>query len=97
MNLIKNYSTIATSERRKTALRILEAGLEAIQPEKVLHEKIHLEDGVLRVANKRIKLSKFERVFLIGFGKGSAEVSSSIESQLGVSLFLAFFPNTSRK
>ena len=86
MNLIKNYSTIATSERRKTALRILEAGLEAIQPEKVLHEKIHLEDGVLRVANKRIKLSKFERVFLIGFGKGSAEVSSSIESQLGVSL-----------
>ena len=52
MNLIKNYSTIATSERRKTALRILEAGLEAIQPEKVLHEKIHLEDGVLRVAVK---------------------------------------------
>ncbi|KKT30808.1 MAG: Glycerate 2-kinase [Candidatus Collierbacteria bacterium GW2011_GWC2_44_18] len=86
MSLIKNYSSLATSDRRKTALKILEAGLAAIQPEKVLQEQIHLKDGVLRVANKRIKLSKFERVFLIGFGKGSAEVSSSMESRLGDSL-----------
>ena len=83
MNLIKNFSTITTSERRKTALKILEAGLMAIQPEKVLLEKIKVEDGILRMANKRIKLSKFERVFLIGFGKGSAEVSSFIEGRLG--------------
>ncbi len=83
MNLIKNFSNLATSERRKTALKILTAGLAAIQPELILREKLHLQDGVLRVANKRIKLSKYERVFLIGFGKGAAGISDKVGNLLG--------------
>lgn len=83
MNIIRNFSSLAISPTRKIALNILEAGLEAIQPEKVLGEALNLEEGYLKIKNKRLRLSKFERVFLIGFGKGSAEISAELEKRLG--------------
>lgn len=81
--LIKNFTSLATTERRKVALKILAAGLTAIQPEQVLKEAVGLEEDILRIKNKKIRLSKFERVFLLGFGKGSAEVASYLEKKIG--------------
>lgn len=81
--LIKNFTSLATTERRKVALKILAAGLTAIQPEQVLKEAVGLEEDILRIKTKKIRLSKFERVFLLGFGKGSAEVASYLEKKIG--------------
>lgn len=81
--LIKNFSSLASTKKREIALKILAAGLGAIQPEQVLKEAIDLEEDVLRIKNKKIRLSKFERVFLLGFGKGSAEVAQRLEKKIG--------------
>lgn len=83
MSLINNFNSIATSPNRKIALNILEAGLRSIQPEQVLRENVDREEDVLRIKNKKLRLSNYDRVFLIGFGKGSAEVASRLEKQLG--------------
>lgn len=69
--LIKNFDSLATTPERKIVLEIIEAGLESIQPEKIFDE-LRLEDYALET---------YDRVFLLGFGKGSAGVSKIVESR----------------
>lgn len=81
--LIKNFDELATSPERKQVLEIIEAGLESIQPDAVIQKNIYIDDNKLNVAHKSYDLAQFERIFLLGFGKGSAGISKIIESTLG--------------
>lgn len=70
MGLIKNFSELAITPQRKLVLELIEAAILSIQPENVLKDlKI---DGI----------EKYEHVYLIGFGKGSAGISKIIEGKL---------------
>lgn len=86
MSVVKNYLKLASSDKRKIALKILEAGLLAIQPEQFLKEYLSREGEILRINQQKLRLSKYERVFLIGFGKGSSEIALRLEEQLGTFL-----------
>lgn len=69
--LIKNFDQLGTTEERKSVLQIAEAGLESIQPENVINTNF-----------PDLDLKSHSRVFLVGFGKGSAELSKLIEEKL---------------
>ena len=81
--LIKNFDALATNSTRKICLEILEEGLASIQPQKVIQENISLKDNTLKIQNRKVNLNKFKRIFLLGFGKGSAALSRNIEQILG--------------
>lgn len=83
MVFIKNFESLAKTPQRKIVLEIIEAGLSAIQPEKALNNELKLNDGVLRIKDKDFNLNDFEKIFLLGIGKGSARISKIIESLLG--------------
>jgi hydroxypyruvate reductase/glycerate 2-kinase len=83
MPLIKNFQELATSPQRETVLQIIEAGLKSIQPEKVLKTSFILNGSSLTIQSTSLDLKNFNRVFLIGFGKGSAGISKIIEKTLG--------------
>jgi glycerate 2-kinase len=86
MKLIKNFEFLNKTPERKICLDIIEAGLSSIQPQNVIQGMFSLENNVLTIQNKTIDLISFERIFLLGFGKGSAGISRNIESILGNSL-----------
>ena len=83
MRLIKNFDSLAKNETRKICLEIIEAGLSSIQPQKVIYENINLKEDALIIQNQEINLKKFDRIFILGFGKGSAGLSRYIEEILG--------------
>lgn len=83
MGLISNYQDLAKNERRRIALDLVEAGLTAIKPEIALKESFKLDDEKLMVTDKEFDLSQYRRIFLIGFGKGSAKISQIVEGTLG--------------
>ena len=83
MTLIKDLEKLAKTPERKTCLEILEAGLESIQPQKIIQENISLKTDTLNIQNQKVNLKKFERIHLLGFGKGSAALSRNIEQILG--------------
>src|SRR3989344_4568741 len=83
MQRIKNYRQLNTSQQRKIVLDLIECALEAIDPENVFKTHFKLEDKMLRVRDKSVDLSNFERIFLLGFGKGSAKNCAIIEKILG--------------
>lgn len=83
MGIIKNFDSLATSEERKKVLRIVEAGLEAIQPNMALSKSFTLTETTLHIQEQEVDLKNFARVFLLGFGKGAAGISKFIENTLG--------------
>lgn len=84
--LIKNFDTLAITPLRKKALQIVETGLESIQSSVVLSATVKNENDVLTMQNKKIKLTDYERIFVVGFGKGSAGICKYLENILGEKL-----------
>lgn len=80
---IKNFEKLATTPQRKIVLELVEEALSSIQSENVLSRNVIVSDGKLIIKDKSFDLSNFQRVFLIGFGKGSAKNSKFIEEKLG--------------
>ena len=83
MRLIKNFDQLAITPERKIVLEIIEAGLASIQPQKVIRENLSINNNTLSIQNKKINLKAFQRIFLLGIGKGSAGISKHIEKMLG--------------
>lgn len=83
VKFVNNYENLATSSERRVVLDLIEAALESIQPEPVLKKNFLLQDKILKIQGSSIELDNFKRIFLIGFGKGSAKISSIIEKTLG--------------
>jgi glycerate-2-kinase len=79
---IRNFDQLAISEGRKVVLAMIEAGLTAIQPEQVMSSQFIVYGSQLEISGSRFNLDKFERVFLVGFGKGSAEISRIIVDKM---------------
>lgn len=82
MHFIKNFDQLAITPERKVVLELVEAALDSIQPEHVMNTHFVLEGSTLRIQDKTFDLKLFERIFLLGFGKGSAEISKTIEQTL---------------
>ncbi|KKQ29692.1 MAG: hypothetical protein A3H17_00765 [Candidatus Levybacteria bacterium RIFCSPLOWO2_12_FULL_37_14] len=83
MALIKNYNSLNKTPERKICLELIEAALSSIQPQNIIAKNFSLNNSILTIQNKTIDLTRFERIFLLGFGKGSAGLSKYIESMLG--------------
>ena len=95
MPYIKNYSDLAISEERSIVLDLIESAIDSIQPENVLSKNFSISQNALKVQNRIFDLEKFERIFLIGFGKGSGGISKFIEQTLGKKLTRGFDIDTS--
>lgn len=83
MKYIKNYDLLATNENRKVVLELIETAYAAISPEEVFKNGFTLENNLLKIQDKTVDLTLFERIFLIGYGKGSAGNAKMIEAKLG--------------
>src|SRR4051794_4343412 len=71
MGYIKNYDTLASNDNRKVVLDLIETAYASIAPEEVFKKDFSLENKILKIQGKTFDLNSFERVFLVGFGKGS--------------------------
>src|SRR3989338_457420 len=80
---IKNFDELATTENRKFALEIAEAGLDAINTEKVISDSVKLENNILLIKGELFDLSKFKRIKVVGFGKASCGAAIALEKILG--------------
>lgn len=94
MPYIKNYSDLAITHDRSIVLDLIEAAIDSVQSENVLKKNFSLEQNALKIQNRIFDLSGFERVFLIAFGKGSADISKHIETTLGKKLTRGFCIDT---
>lgn len=90
MGFIKNYDQLAINDNRKVVLELIESALASIQPQEVFKNHFSLDKNILKIQDKIFDLSGFEKITLVGFGKGSAEMCRIIEEALGDKLTQGF-------
>lgn len=81
--LIKNFDELATTPNRKLALEIIEAGITAINTEKVIDSSISIVGDTLFIKEKEFDLAKFKNIKVVGFGKSSTKAALTLEKILG--------------
>ncbi|MCL4416043.1 MAG: DUF4147 domain-containing protein [Actinobacteria bacterium] len=96
MGYIKNYTDLAITKQRAVVLDLIETALASIQPQNVLEKNFGLKGPTLKILDKKINLKDYERIFLIGFGKGSAGISKIVEEKLGKHLTKGFVIDTNK-
>jgi glycerate 2-kinase len=94
MSIIKNKEELATTPLRRDALEILEAGLQAIDTEKILRKKIRIENenlivqGGINTESTVVPLPLTRRgvrgeVYFVGIGKCALDGAKVMEDILG--------------
>ncbi|MDP2598355.1 MAG: DUF4147 domain-containing protein [Candidatus Liptonbacteria bacterium] len=83
MRKIKNFDELAKNDARRAALEIAEAGLEAIDTRKVLHDTVKLNGNTLSVASNDFSLEKIKRFLFVGVGKCTLDAAAALEDILG--------------
>jgi glycerate 2-kinase len=86
MGYIKNYDQLASNHNRKVVLDLVETAFASIAPSEVFKNNFILKGEKLTIQDHTYDLSKFERVFVVGFGKGSAGNCKMVEEHLGTRL-----------
>ncbi len=81
--LIKNGQELGSTELRRQALQILEAGLAAAAPDLVIRKNVAVSPAGLKIAGEEIGSGEFERVFVFAFGKCAFSSALVLEDILG--------------
>ena len=71
------------SKIKDIMLSIINAGIDAATPSKLMKDKMKYIDGILYINDEAFDLKRFDKVFVIGFGKVSALMALEIENILG--------------
>ncbi len=90
MRYIQNFDQLTTNENRKIVLELIESAFAAIQPKVVFENHFSIKENILKIQDKTFDLNSFEKVTIVGFGKGSAEMCRIIEEALGEKLTEGF-------
>ena len=90
-SVILNKKQLIKSSLRKDALNIIESAYKAIDIEKLTKRRFKVKGNYLEVCDlackEKVHLNDFERIFVIGFGKGSCAAVSIMADILGKKLF----------
>ena len=71
------------SDKRRDAIDIFQAGLQAVAPGAAIRAFCQLRDEILTVDGKNYDLSQFNNIFVLGAGKAGASMAKAIEEILG--------------
>jgi glycerate-2-kinase len=84
--IIKNWDNLATSELRRRALQIIEAGIRRVLPSTIMQTTVGFERSskTLSISNDIFPVNG--RLFIIGGGKASGLMAQTLENILGVDI-----------
>ncbi len=83
MPYIKNVEELASNPNRKIVVDLIETAYASIAPDQVFKTDFSFADNILTIKGQTFDLNNFERVFLVGFGKGSSGICKILEEKLG--------------
>jgi len=81
-SLLSNSASSLDRLARELALAALDEVIAASDPVKAVNRKVRLDGQHLLVENDRYDLGKFEKVFVVGAGKASAQMAYAVETIL---------------
>ncbi len=88
--IIKNFKELSKNPKKKTALQILEAGLQAAKPQNSI--KKFVKRNRIELGKTKIKLNGYCNVHLVAFGKAADAMTCSVDSLTKIKTGIVVIP-----
>lgn len=93
--IIRNYSKLEKDPYFADALKIISSGLDAAMPDNVLNHIF--KSNIMRFNTKKIKLSNYDSIYLIAFGKAANSMAKSVNSQVKIKKGILVVPKGTKQ
>jgi hydroxypyruvate reductase len=92
--IIQNYQELATTEKKKHCLEILESGLRVAEPENIMQNFVTSES--IRIENKIIEFKDYNGIYTVAFGKAGDSMTRALNDIVSIKSGIIVIPKGSR-
>lgn len=92
--IIQNFEELATTEKKKHCLEILESGLQAAKPENIIPEFV--TPIQIKLGKKTINLEKYSSIHSIAFGKAGDSMTRALNAIIPIKSGIIVIPKGSK-
>jgi len=92
--IIQNFNELATTDKKKDCLEILEAGLLAADPENIIPK--YVTPIEIKIGNKSIKIGKYSNIYSVAFGKAGDSMTRALNAIIPIKSGIVVIPKGSK-
>ena len=92
--IIQNFEELATTEKKKYCLEILESGLQAANPENIIPN--YVTPNEIKINGKIHNIEKYSNVYTVAFGKAGDSMTRAINSIISIKSGIIVIPKGSK-
>ena len=92
--IIQNFKDLATTEKKKECLEILDAGLQAANPENIIPKFVTPNE--IKINGKKIDISKFSNIYSVAFGKAGDSMTRALNAIIPIKSGIVVIPKGSK-
>ena len=92
--VIQNFKELATSEKKKDCLKILEAGLAAADPENIIPKYVTSDE--IKIGDKSINIGKYSSIYSVAFGKAGDSMTRALNAIVPIKSGIVVIPKGSK-
>jgi len=91
---IQNFKELATTDKKKDCLEILEAGLQAADPENIIPK--YVTPNEIKIGNKSISIGKYTNIYSVAFGKAGDSMTRALNAIIPIKSGIVVIPKGSK-
>ncbi|EGG42167.1 hydroxypyruvate reductase [Candidatus Nitrosarchaeum limnium SFB1] len=92
--IIQNYEDLATSEKKRECLDILEAGLRAADPENIIPKFVTAKE--IKINDEVLKIEDFSNIYTVAFGKAGDSMTRALNAIIPIKSGIIVIPKGSK-
>jgi hydroxypyruvate reductase len=92
--IIQNFNELATTDKKKDCLEILEVGLEAANPENIIPK--YVTPNEIKIGGKLIEIGKYSNIYSVAFGKAGDSMTRALNAIIPIKSGIVVIPKGSK-
>jgi len=92
--IIRNFDDLATTDKKKDCLEILESGLQAANPENII--KKFVTPNEIKINGKSFNLEKYSSIYSVAFGKAGDTMTRALNAIIPIKSGIVVIPKGSK-
>jgi len=92
--IIQNFKGLATTDKKKECLEILEAGLQAADPENIIPK--YVTPNEIKIDDKVLNIEKYANIYSVAFGKAGDSMTRALNAIIPIKSGIVVIPKGSK-
>jgi len=92
--IIQNFDDLATTDKKKDCLEILESGLQAANPENIIRKFVTPNE--IKINGKSFNLEKYSSIYSVAFGKAGDTMTRALNAIIPIKSGIIVIPKGSK-